>query len=150
MSTYSFLDVNATISGPGGSIRLGSGSGAAKEGITIVPVEDKSTMLTGADGEGQHSLNASSASTVTVNLLKTSPVNAQLAQMFAFQTSSGARHGRNVLTITNFATGDIITLEKAAFKRQPDVNYATEAGIMSWQFDAIRTSVLLGTGTPEV
>ena len=37
-STYSFLDVKASLVGPGGSISLGSGSGNAEEGISVEPV----------------------------------------------------------------------------------------------------------------
>lgn len=150
MSTYSFLDCNAAINGPGGSINLGAGAGAAEEGITIVPVEDKNIMQIGAGGQGQHSLVAGEASTVTVTLLKTSPVNAQLMNMYNYQTSSSALHGRNVVSVTDFARGDAITLRKVAFKRVPDLNYAKEAGTNVWVFDAINTGRTLGTGTPEL
>lgn len=150
MSTYSFLDCNAAISGPGGSINLGAGAAAAEEGITIVPLEDKSIMQIGAGGQGQHSLVAGEASTVTVVLLKTSPVNSQLQNMYNYQTSSSATHGRNVISVSDFARGDSIILEKVAFKRAPDLTYGKEAGTNTWVFDAIYSSRTLGTGTPEL
>jgi hypothetical protein len=150
MATYSFKDVNAAISGPGGAINLGSGAGASEEGITIVAVGDKSVMQIGADGQGQHSLVAGEASTITVNLLKTSPVNALLMQMYNYQTSSSVLHGRNTVVVSDLGRGDFISLEQVAFKKAPDLNYVIEAGTNSWVFDAIVTNRNLGTGTPEV
>lgn len=150
MSTYSFMDINGAISGPGGSINLGMGAGSAEEGITITPVEDKNTMQIGAGGDGQHNLIASTAALVTVNLLKTSPTNALLMAMYNYQTSSSVLHGKNTIVISDLGRGDLVTLQKVAFKRVPDNAYAKEAGMNAWTFDAIRTTQVLGTGTPEL
>lgn len=150
MSTYSFLDCNAAINGPGGSINLAAGAGAAEEGVTIVPVEDKSIMMIGAGGQGQHSLVGSTAATVTVTLLKTSPVNALLMGMYNFQTSSSVLHGKNVIVVTDLGRGDVVTCQKVAFKRVPDINYQKEAGTNVWVFDAISSTAVLGVGTPEL
>lgn len=150
MSTYSFLDVVAAISGPGGSINLGAGAGVAEEGITIEPVNDKSTMITGADGTGVHSLRADNSRTVTIRLLKTSPVNALLMNMHNFQTMSSATHGKNTISIRDAARGDAVNLEKVAFKRVPNIEYQVEAGLNEWTFDAIDSSTVLGIGTPEI
>lgn len=150
MSTYSFLDVTAAIDGPGGSINIGAGAGVAEEGITIEGVNDKNTMLVGADGAGMHSLMADESSTVTIRLLKTSPVNAQLSQMYNAQTVSSATHGRNTITVRDIARGDSITLQQVAFKKRPAIEYAKEAAMMEWTFDAISTVAVLGVGTPEI
>jgi len=149
MSTYSFLDCNATISGPGGSINLASGAAASEEGITVEAIADKNVLTIGADGAGMHSLIANEASTLTVRLLKTSPVNAVLMQMYNYQTSSSILHGKNTLVITDLGRGDLIVCDQAAFKKAPPINYAKEGGIVEWTFDAIRTSRTLGVGTPE-
>lgn len=148
MSTYSFKDINAAISGPGGSFILNSGS--AEEGITITPLEDKNIMQMGADGSGQHSLVAGEASNVVVNLLKTSPVNALLQQLYNYQTSSSVLHGKNTIVLTDLGRGDVVTLSKVAFKKAPDLSYAKEAGMNAWEFDAIFTDRTLGIGTPEI
>lgn len=136
MPTYSFLDVNAALIGPGGAINLGAGSGSAEEGITIAPTEDVNTMTVGADGTPMHSLHANKSGVITVRLLKTSPVNAQLSQMYAFQTASGANHGRNTLSIANNSTGDVTTCQVVAFLRKPDLTYAKEGGSNEWTFHA--------------
>jgi hypothetical protein len=149
MGVYSFLDVTAAMSGPGGNINLGAGAAVSEEGITVEAVEDKSIMTIGADGQGMHSLIASEASTVTVRLLKTSPVNNQLMEMYKVDTKSSANHGRNNITVRNPATGDSITLQQVAFKKRPTITYAKEAGINEWVFDAIKTDTVLGVGTPE-
>ena len=150
MAAYSFKDVVAAIDGPGGSFQLGNGAGAAEEGITIEAVEDKNIMTIGADGTGMHSLVASEASTVTVRLLKTSPVNNQLQTMYNFQTTSSAFHGSNAITVSNPATGDVINLQQVAFKKRPAINYQKEGGMNEWLFDAILTNQVLGVGTPEI
>ena len=150
MATYSFKDVQATIQGVGGSINLGYGAALSEEGITIEPAEDKNIMTIGADGQGMHSLVASEAASVTVRLLKTSPTNSQLQQMFNLQADSSLAHGKNTITVRDIARGDCITLTGVAFRKRPSVTYAKEGGTVEWQFDAIRVSATLGTGTPEL
>ncbi len=150
MATYSFQDVVAAIVGVGGAINLASGAAAAEEGITIEAVEDKNIMTVGADGSGMHSLVANESSTVTICLLKTSPVNAQLMLMYNLQTKSSLGHGKNVITVRDVVRGDAIVLTNAAFKKRPAATYAKEGGKMEWTFDAIKTTQILGVGTPEL
>jgi len=134
-ATYSFLDVKAAITGPGGNVLL-SGSANAEEGITVEMVEDKNTMTIGADGSVMHSLHAGKHGTITIHLLKTSPLNALLANMYALQTSSSALHGQNVLSVTNPITGDEATCRSVAFKKLPANVNAKVGGKNDWTFDA--------------
>lgn len=143
---YSFLNVSATLIGAGGVLNLGNGAAAAEEGISIDAVEDKNTMTIGADGRGQHSLIASDAVTVTVRLLKTSPLNAALMIMYNLQSSSSSLWGQNVFTVVDSARGDYTVVQSAAFKKRPNLNYQKEAGLMEWTFDGIKASSVLGTG----
>jgi hypothetical protein len=150
MSTYSFQDVVAALTGVGGSINLAAGAGVAEEGISIESSEDKNVMTIGADGSGMHSLVANESSTVTIRLLKTSPVNKQLQEMYNLQTKSSASHGKNTITIRDSVRGDNVTLTEVAFKKRPSITYAKEGGMMEWTFDAVKTVAVLGSGTPEV
>ena len=150
MATYSFKDVTAALVGVGGSINLGNGAATSEEGITIEAAEDKNVMTIGADGAGMHSLVANNAGTITVRLLKTSPVNAQLQTMYNVQTLSSIAHGKNVITVRDVARGDAIVCTGVAFKRAPSLTYAKEGGTVEWQFDAISIVRTLGTGTPEI
>jgi Protein of unknown function (DUF3277). len=136
MQTYSFLDVHAAIVGPGGAFSLGSDAGAADEGIDIEASEDINTKLVGAGGQVMHSLHADRSGKISVNLLKTSPVNGQLTALYNFQTASGANHGQNTLVITNVATGDVITAKQVAFAKYPKLTYAKDGGMNTWEFDA--------------
>lgn len=144
--TYSFLDVLAAIVGPGGAFPLGSGAGVAEEGITIEPASDINQMTIGADGKGMHSLIANKASTLTVRVLKTSPVNQMLAAMMALQRTSGATHGQNTITLTNRVSGDVVSGSQVAFKKAPPLTYAKEGGTNEWTFDIIETDIALGAG----
>ncbi len=143
---YSFLNVNASIAGPGGALNLAAGASAAEEGITIEAVEDKNVMTIGADGKGQHSLIASDAVTLTVRLLKTSPLNAALMLMYNLQSASSALWGQNVFTVTDSGRGDYTVVQSAAFKKKPTITYAKEGGMMEWVFDGIQANTILGAG----
>lgn len=143
---YSFLNVVATIAGPGGIFNLAAGAAVAEEGITIEPTEDKNVMTIGADGKGQHSLIASNACTVTIRLLKTSPINAALMLMYDLQSASSSLWGQNVMTIVDTGRNDLSVVQAAAFKKKPTITYAKEAGFNEWTFDGISLNTVLGAG----
>lgn len=145
MASYSFLDVVATIAGPTGSANLARDAGAADEGISFEPVGDKNTMTVGAGGAVQHSLHADKSARCVVRLLKTSPVNAQLQQMYDIQTSSASLHGQNTIVCQQKASGDITTCTQVAFKKQAGNAYQKEAGVVEWEFDVGHLDKVLGT-----
>lgn len=144
MPTYSFMDVSASMTGPTGIIDLGYGAANAEEGITVAMAEAKNTMTVGADGEVMHSLHAGKAGTVTVTLLKTSPVNKKLSLAYNAQSQSSALWGNNVFVVRNSASGDISTARSCAFQKQPDFNNAKEGGTVAWVFDCGKIDQLLG------
>lgn len=144
MSTYSFLDVTASLTGPTGSIDLGYGSANSEEGITTAMTEAKNTMTAGADGEVMHSLHAGKSGTITITLLKTSPVNKKLSLMYNAQSQSSATWGNNLIVIRNRASGDITTARGCAFQKQPDHANAKVGNTVSWVFDCGKIDQLLG------
>ncbi|EFN5693370.1 DUF3277 family protein [Escherichia coli] len=144
MSTYSFLDVTASLTGPTGVIDLGQGSANSEEGITVAMGGNKNTMTIGADGEVMHSLHADKSGTITVTLLKTSPVNKKLSLAYNAQSQSSDTWGNNVIVIRNTASGDISTARSCAFQKQPDFNNAKEGGTVAWVFDCGKIDQLLG------
>lgn len=135
MATWSFTNFALTLTGPGGAITLGDGSGAAKEGATFEFVENKNTMTIGADGSGMQSLNASTAGKITVRLLKTSPTNGLLSAMYAFQSTSSANWGQNVMAGSDIVRGEQYSCQQVAFSKFPNNTYAMEAGTIEWVFD---------------
>lgn len=146
MATYSFLDVVASIIGPGGAITLGNGAGSADEGISVEFADEVNQMTIGADGSVMHSLHASKASVVTVRLLKTSPINKQLMLLYNFQRVSSLAHGRNVINIRDVIRGDTYTCRLAAFKKVPANQYSKDGNTLEWTFDCGITDVVLGLG----
>lgn len=146
MTTYSFKDVKASIVGPGGSFPLGDGAGVADEGITTAMSGEKTTSVVGADGALMHSLHASQLGTMKVSVLKTSPTNALLNQLYNAQKQSSALWGLNQIVITNPATGDVITGAFMAFVKHPDIVYATEGNNNDWEFRGLIEEVL-GSGS---
>jgi hypothetical protein len=145
MATYSFMDVTASIVGPGGSFALGYGSCNAEEGISVAMVENKNLMTIGADGCVMHSLHAGNGGTVTIRFLKTSGTNQQLQQMYDIQRVTSALWGLNTIVISDTASGDQITCTNVAFQRFPTVNYAKDGGIQEWIFDCGQVDQILGT-----
>jgi len=144
MAAYSFMDVSASMTGPTGIIDLGYGAQNAEEGITVAMAEAKNTMTIGSDGEVMHSLHAGKAGTVTITLLKTSPVNKKLSLAYNAQSQSSALWGNNVFVIRNSASGDVVTIRSAAFQKQPDWNNPKVAGTVAWVFDGGKVDELLG------
>jgi predicted SPOUT superfamily RNA methylase MTH1 len=149
MSTYSFIDVQATLTGPGGVVPLGYGAGTAEEGIDTDMVEDKNTLTIGADGTPMHSLHASDAGRVTIRLLKTSPANKALNLLYNLQKSDSSLWGQNVLVISDTARGDVLTGTQLAFNRQTPVKYGKEGGTNEWSFVGVIQEIL-GSGQPQV
>lgn len=150
MSTYSFLNVAATLTGPGGVISLGAGAAAAEEGISVEYEEDQNAMVTGADGTVMNSLRATKRGRCTVRLLKTSPVNNLLSLLFAFQRQSSANWGTNVLVISDVVRGDIWSCKQVAFARHAPGTWAKDAGVNEWSFHCGTIDALFGAGVPDV
>ncbi|HHY0812922.1 MULTISPECIES: DUF3277 family protein [Enterobacteriaceae] len=144
MSTYSFMDVTATLAGPTGDIDLGYGSANAEEGITVTMTEAKNTMTVGADGEVMHSLHAGKAGTITVTLLKTSPVNKKLSLAYNAQSLSSSLWGNNVILVRNHVSGDTTVARTVAFQKQPDHANAKVGATVSWVFDCGKIDQTLG------
>ena len=146
--SYSFIDVNASITGPGGTFALGSG--AAEEGITIDQADDKTSLIMGADGSGMHSLHAAANGIVTVTLLKTSPVNQLLMAMYNLQSATAALTGQNVITITDQERGDIVVAGWCAFRKLPPLAYAKDGNTQPWAFNSAQINYVLGSGAPSL
>ncbi|BDH45758.1 hypothetical protein TUM12370_18020 [Salmonella enterica subsp. enterica serovar Choleraesuis] len=144
MATYSFIDVTASFTGPTGVIDLGYGSANSQEGIAVSMTEAKNTMTVGADGEVMHSLHAGKSGSVTVTLLKTSPVNKKLSLAYNAQSQSSSSWGNNVIVIRNTSSGDITTARSVAFQKQPDHTNGKDAGTVAWVFDCGKIDQLLG------
>lgn len=141
--TYSFLDTQASFTGPGGVFGIGSSAGCAEEGIGYT-AEDINIMTPGADSI-MHSLRGVVPGTITVRLLKTSPTNQKLQSAYNTQKTSAQLHGNNVISVANSSTGDKITLTQAAFQKTPDNAYAKDGNILEWVFQG-QISVNLGGG----
>lgn len=141
---YSFLNLQGALTGPGGVINLGNGSGAADEGITVAPAGELNTMTIGADGTGMHSLSADKSGKVTIRLLKTSPTNQLLSAMLAFQRTSAATHGQNTIMFADTVRGDAVVCRQCAFSKVPDLSYGKSAGFVEWQFDSVYVDITLG------
>jgi hypothetical protein len=93
-------------------------------------------MTIGADGSVMHSLHAGKSGTITVRLLKTSPTNKRLSDMYAVQTVSAALHGKNTIVVNDLARGDVITCSQVAFEKFSDITFAKEGGMNTWTFQA--------------
>lgn len=148
-AAYSFINVQASIVGPGGNLSIGNSAGSAEEGITIEMVEDKGDTKVGADGLLMQTLRASNLGRITIRLLKTSTVNAQLNQMYNLQKSLSAAWGQNVIVVSDTARGDLHSGTQMAFTKQPSITYAKDANTNEWVFTG-NVQELLGIGQPAL
>lgn len=146
MSTYSFQNFALTLSGPGGSISLGYGSGNDKGGVTFEFNENANTLTTGADGSPMNSLNPGKSGKVTVRLQKTSLTNGLLSAMYNFQRANAANWGNNVLSGIDIVRGDQYACQVVAFTKFPSNTYAIEGGALEWTFDVGVMDPALATG----
>lgn len=144
MSTYSFLDVTATLTSADATIDLGYGAAIADEGIGFAMANDKNTMTIGADGEGMHSLHCDNSGQVTIRLLKTSPANAKLSDLYDLQKGNTKKWGKNTITFNHAGSGDNGTAAKCAFKKRPDLKYAKDGDTVEWVFDSIKLEIKQG------
>lgn len=149
MTAYSFLNVQASISGTGGQFQIGSGSGVAEEGITTSMVEEKDLATMGADGTLMHTLRASNLGKMTVRVLRTSATNAQLSQMYNLQKGNAAVWGQNVITVSDVVRGDVASLTQAAFVKLPDSTWDKDGKMLEWEFIGLLNEQF-GTGVPDV
>lgn len=145
MSTYSFMDTQCAVAGPSGVVDVGYGAAIADEGITIAMAGDKNSMTIGADGEGMHSLHCDNSGQITIRLLKTSPANAKLMNMYNSQKGNAKNWGKNTITLNHTGSGDNVTGQKCAFKKVPDYTNAKAGGIVEWVFDSIKVDEILGS-----
>lgn len=148
MATYSFQDVQVTLTGPGGIVTLGYSAGPTEEGITVERAEDKDNMTIGADGTPMHTLHAAKHGSVVVRLLKISPMNAILQAMYDLQSLSSATWGQNVLVVSQIIAGDIHTCRSVAFRRAPTFTYGKEGGFNEWPFNVGLIDSVLGVYVP--
>lgn len=143
MKTYSFLDVRVGFAGPTGVFSLSKG-GVADEGITFAPDGNINTKTMAADGDGMHTLHANRSGTVTIRLLKSSPLNGQLMTALNLQRTSAALWGQNIITLVDPNKGDNVTAEQCAFEKWPNLAFGTEAQPVEWAFSAIIINLDLG------
>jgi len=143
--TYSFVDVQVALKAPSASFIL-SENGIAEEGVRIAMTAEKGILTMGADGSGMHSMRAANNGRVTVNLLKMSPINAQMSTLYRYQRMSAANWGNIQITVNNPVTGDNITCSLGAFVKQADVGYAVEGGFLIWEFNFADVDEILGNG----
>lgn len=147
-ATYSFADVTASISGPGGSGQLAEG-GIANEGITI-EFNERVTTQWGADGNWMHTLHAAKGGRITIRVMKNGIANALLNSIFDFDTSSSANTGQNTISITNPMTGDSWTAIGCAGTRKPTVTYGNEGAMNEWVFSCGLVDGVFGQGSPSI
>jgi hypothetical protein len=152
---YSFMDVYATLSGPGTEGLVLNGpqqiagplAASAEEGVTITLGEETNTQTIGADGAVMNSLHASRAGTATFRLLKTSPVNQALMKLYNYQRVQSNRWGQNTVRIEDKSRGDVYSLQGCAFVRFPTNSYAKVGNTIEWEMHVSLVDPNLGAGT---
>lgn len=142
---YSFGDIVCSITGPGGSFTISEG-GVADEGITIAMTDDKTSMVTGADGSWMHNLHEANSGRVTIRLMKNSPLNRRMMDLYNYQTGSSAYTGQNTLVLSNPQWGEDHLCKGGAFVKLPDNVSAKDGAAMEWTMNFGSIDTKLGDG----
>lgn len=150
MATYAFINLVGAITGPNGNIQIGAGAGVDEGGITVSMRSDRNTLTIAADGTGMNVLHSDTSASVTVRLLKTSPINQQLQAMYDADSSSSALWGQNNITFRDSVRGDHVTCKGVAFKKMPDIGWGKEGPNNDWAFDVSSCHIQLGSGSPAL
>ena len=143
---YAFANIAGTVAGPGGVVSIGYPNGNAKEGLHVEYLEAKDAMVVGSDGSVMHSLRSGNAARVSVYLLKTSPINALLSNLYNFQRTQASYWGINTIAISDVQRGDVGAGSQMAFERHTGVAWAEDANIMQWNFQGNWLQIL-GSGS---
>jgi hypothetical protein len=146
-ATYAFQDVTAILKCPMGSFTIsGPETAAAEEAITITWGEESNTQTIGADGSVMNSMHSARAGTVVFRLLKTSPMNEKLQQIFHYEHQSSALWGNDTITIENPARGDKYVLLGCAWVRIPTNTYAKIGNTLEYEMHVAIIDSRLGSG----
>lgn len=145
---YSFQDVTASVSGPGGAFSLSDG-GIANEGITIVP-DERVSKQEGAAGDWMFTLRASKGGRVSIRVMKNGILNSYLSRLYNFDTTSSANVGKNTISVRNPVTGDSWTLIGVAFTKMPAATYGTEGPMLEWEGLVGIVDGVIGDGSPGI
>jgi len=145
-SSYSFRDISASISGPGGTLQLASGIGTADEGISFEKAEDRNTMTPCADGYVMHSLHAARAGLVRVRLLKTSVTNGLMMDLFKATGTTARTWGAHVISLEDRVRGEKVVASRVAFSGEPALMYGKQGNVHEWTFHAGHIESSLGKG----
>lgn len=144
-TTYSFLDVQASLVSPSVGFDIGS-NGVSDDAIRVSNIGPKTTMTIGAGGDGMHNLIASNAARCEISFIKDAPGNALMSALYNFQGASSANTGNIQIEINNPVTGDNISLTGGAIEKQPDQSYTREGPAVVWAINFISRVDTLGNG----
>ena len=96
-----------------------------------------------------HNLHPGQTGRITIRLLKTSPSNAALSNLYNFQRASSANWGQNIMRGGDFVRGDTLSGISMAFVKYPDVTWAEDGPMIEWEFRGI-VREQLGNGSPDL
>lgn len=142
---YSFVDVSATFSCPGGIVRLGNGAAVADEGISVEKAEDYNTMIVGTEGDILQCRHSGTHGTIRIRLLKHSESNGQL--MNIMKSLKGSEWGIGNFSVRNRSNGDSVSAAEVAFTGPPALVFGKIAGMLEWLLHAGHIDPVLFEGS---
>jgi len=81
-------------------------------------------------------------------LLKTSPTNGRLMDLYKQQRKGSATWGRNTISVQDRARNDRVTASEVAFMGEPALTYGKTGNVNEWAFHAGHIEGTLDSGTP--
>lgn len=113
--------------------------------VSVAYNSDAATMVEGADGSPAIAFKRGSrGATVTFTCLQTSLGNNILNSLLQVQKYQGTSAATVSVTIRNAQGGELVSMPRGVFQKEPDVSYAAEVGSREWTIMGQITSTYAG------
>ena len=137
MNTYSFQDVNITISHALAGQYIANGEGIGSIGFN--PTNDRTAHDVAADGTVMVSKIKAKNGTVAISIQQTSPLNKWLLKLFNLLSadSTSPQNWAGIKIVTRSPNmGDLITATGVSFQKQADRAFKNQGEQVTWSLMA--------------
>ena len=137
MNTYSFQDVNITISHPLAGQYIASGEGTGSIGFNMT--NDRTVHDVAADGSVMVSKIEARNGSVPISIQQTSPMHKWLLKLFNLLSakSTSPKDWANIKIVMRAPNmGDLITATGVSFQKQPDRAFKAQGEQVTWNLMA--------------
>lgn len=133
MKTYSFQEVEVTLSHPSLGIITTNGLGIGS--VSVNMATDRASASVASDGAVVINKIEDKHGTVELEIQQTSDVHTSLKKWWSYlETASSSEFAKIKTVVTNKSTGEQDICTNGAIVKHPDSQYGAEVGSFTWSF----------------